>query len=343
FEVEIDRKTENGSEKVMVPVNEQGIAQIYVNLNPPSSGGARKIIAQPDSIVAALGDKPVQITIIFMPATVQNKRVRWETSNAKVATVNEKNQVTFVGVGECILTATSQNKKTATVSVKVTERPPARFPMGSFNEGFSDAYFEVDKDNLFYPNKMMTRGELAVLLAKFYRANVLYTASGKAEFPDMPSDEEIADAVALLASKGILRGTEDGRVCTDEIATRGEIVTMLAQMLALDTTDSGGPYAYKDSGKGQTWAYRYIDAMEKAGLLGGVGDGYFAPERGLTRAEAAAFLARLLDNMGTAGMLSKPPADVPPDHWGYPAILRAITNLTPPEKQADGKGSNQKS
>ena len=97
-----------------------------------------------------------------------------------------------------------------------------------------------------------------------------------------------------------------------------------------DTT--GEPHAFLDTGEEDTWAYREIDAMRDVpGILLGVGEGYFAPTRPITRAESAVFLTRMLE-FPLVGEEPLIPKDVGENHWARGSILRAVNRGIAPEK-----------
>jgi len=72
------------------------------------------------------------------------------------------------------------------------------------------------------------------------------------------------------------------------------------------------------------WAYRYVEYVRARGIVTGFPDGSFDPDAQVTRAQAAAFLARALATpTDTGGLVGyEPPAtptfsDVPAGHWAY--------------------------
>lgn len=209
----------------------------------------------------------------------------------------------------------------------------ALFPNSVVDPHFAGELFALGRDLLFHPEQNVTRGELVVLLAELYRANENRPLGEALDFPDVTSDAEYAEAARLLSSLGIVTGVEDGSFAADRVATRAELVTMLARMLGIAPDETRGePHAFADAGPGQTWAWAYIDALADAGLLRGVGEGNFAPGRELTRAEAAAFLVRLLDESYLPVKEAKRiPVDVRRDHWGFFPILRAVNAVRPPQ------------
>ncbi len=337
FEVECEVKDENGqSGKQMVEVNKDGIARLYVSKGGGGGGTLENTIRiVPEALTGFVGDDPVQLTVVFDPAYTTIKSVSWSSSDRAVAVVDRKGVVTFVGPGKCTITAVSSAGRRDSIEVTVLEpgSMEALFPNSVVDPHFAGELFALGRDLLFHPEQNVTRGELVVLLAKLYRANENRPLGEALDFPDVTSDAEYAEAARLLSSLGIVTGVEDGSFAADRVATRAELVTMLARMLGIAPDETRGePHAFADAGPGQTWAWAYIDALADAGLLRGVGEGNFAPGRELTRAEAAAFLVRLLDESYLPVKEAKRiPVDVRRDHWGFFPILRAVNAVRPPQ------------
>ena len=78
------------------------------------------IKVSPDTLTLTKKDETAQLTAEVTPSYADNKRVTWQSSDEKVATVNENGKVTAVGNGTATITATSvSGSYTATVSVTV--------------------------------------------------------------------------------------------------------------------------------------------------------------------------------------------------------------------------------
>lgn len=60
-----------------------------------------------------------QIEYTITPADIENPKIKWESSNAKVATVDEKGLVTAVAEGEADITATAKKDVSATCKITV--------------------------------------------------------------------------------------------------------------------------------------------------------------------------------------------------------------------------------
>ena len=78
------------------------------------------IKASPDTLTLTKKDETAQLTAEVTPSYADNKRVTWQSSDEKVATVDENGKVTAVGNGTATITATSvSGSYTAAVSVTV--------------------------------------------------------------------------------------------------------------------------------------------------------------------------------------------------------------------------------
>ena len=78
------------------------------------------IKASPDTLTLTKKDETAQLTAEVTPSYADNKRVTWQSSDEKVATVDENGKVTAVGNGTAAINATSvSGSYTATVSVTV--------------------------------------------------------------------------------------------------------------------------------------------------------------------------------------------------------------------------------
>ena len=78
------------------------------------------IKVSPDTLTLTKKDETAQLTAEVKPSYADNKRVTWQSSDEKVATVDENGKVTAVGNGTATITATSvSGSYTAAVSVTV--------------------------------------------------------------------------------------------------------------------------------------------------------------------------------------------------------------------------------
>lgn len=122
---------------------------------------------------------------------------------------------------------------------------------------------------------------------------------GPDSYPDLPADHWAYEAVTFLTDKKIVVGYPDGLYRPDQKVTRGEFSTMVIKALGLYEKDTPLIFDYKDTAK--HWANRNIQVASYYGLLKGYPDGYFFPNKDVTRMEALAIVLNALSpqNMNT--------------------------------------------
>lgn len=175
---------------------------------------------------------------------------------------------------------------------------------------------------LFLPEKKLSRAEACSLFYKLLRS----TDWEKKNFPDVKSDQWYAEAVETLAGLGILSGYEDGTFAPGHDITRAEFVSIA---MAFSTLDTIGDSSFSDV-KDSFWAADAINSAAAQGWISGFGDGTFAPNSPVTRAQAVSILNKMLGR--TAPENVKELADVKsfydlfPTHWAYGTIIEA-TNV----------------
>lgn len=336
FDVPIKKPVDGQEVEETLRVNVGHTAQIYVD-NSTHSGSsflvpAESITIDQGDLEVTVGADPITLTVSYYPNNTTNRGVRWSSSDESVVTVDRNGKLTFVGMGVAVITATSTDGVTDSITVTVMGDWRELYPNSIFNFGMLDAFFELREDMLFYPGAEISRGEAALVLSRFYVENPKWTKTGPKDFPDLTGEEEYAQAARLLGSLGVMLGVSDGSFAGEQSITRAEFITLLVRMTGLEVRDTKGEeHAFLDSGEEDTWAYSEIDAMhEQTGALRGTGNGYFAPARQISRAEAAAFLVRLLRNPVYKDPKSlKVPLDVGEQHWARNAVIRAVNDTVP--------------
>ncbi|MDE6107049.1 MAG: S-layer homology domain-containing protein [Oscillospiraceae bacterium] len=341
YEVEIPRKGDDSSERIRF--NEDNIARFYVDTTFPSSSGGtvnpELMMIRPSGIMALLGDKPVVLEAVFYPTWTRPALVQWSSSNPEVAIVDNQGRVSFVGIGTAIITAIvpggysgAEPICSACITVTVVADWKQDYPNSIFDFGNQDAFLVSGTgaggkgDKLFKPEMGITRGETAKLLAQFYVSNPSWSKRGPEEFADLTGEEDYAEAAKLLGHLGVFMGYPEGDFAGEQYISRAEFVTLLARMTGLNIEDTfGQAHAFLDTGEEDTWAYAEIDALSRqTGILYGVGEGYFAPDRNITRSEVAALLVRLLRFPVAQNKELVIPIDVDEEHWARECILRAV-------------------
>jgi subtilisin family serine protease len=156
-------------------------------------------------------------------------------------------------------------------------------------------------------------------------------------FADVPADYWAAPQIAQFAQRGITTGCDTDAqgvryYCPERGVTRAEMATFLTRALGQDQTPPPATPTFADV-PADYWAYGQIEAFVRLGITTGCGTNelgrrLYCPERGVTRAEMAAFLDRA---KGQTELTPGTPtfADVPPDYWAYGWIERFLAlNIT---------------
>jgi len=177
-------------------------------------------------------------------------------------------------------------------------------------------YMSGYSGNLFKPNQAMTRAEVTAVLARFVdgETTLIYFP-----FKDVKSDAWYQNDLQTLANMKVISGYEDGRFMPNKSVTRAEFVSMLARLQGIDKAKAQASFSdLKDA----AWAKNAISIALEKGWVSGYKDNTFRPNQAVSRAEAAAILAKAykLEKSG-----DKTFADVPQNHWAYQAISQ-MTN-----------------
>lgn len=159
----------------------------------------------------------------------------------------------------------------------------------------------------FGPTLPMQRGEFARALAIITNMvpsaeTPATTARGRqaaptptAVFVDVPVSHQDYAYIAEVEKRGVMRGEAGNRFFPDGALTRAEAVTILVRALGFEglAPMAGYQTSYRDDAEIPLWAQDAVYVGTELGLVQGDG-GYFYPNDRVTKAEAAAFLNRLI-------------------------------------------------
>ena len=159
-------------------------------------------------------------------------------------------------------------------------------------EGFSRLGLIEGYNGQFFPNKNITRGEMAVILDRLMD----YQTAAKNSFSDL-GEAFYTDAVLKANAVGVMLGS-NGTVRPTDPITRQEAAVLLCRALGLE---GGGSVAqFSDRGQIASWAADAVGVMAAKKLLQGA-NGMFRPADAITRAETVAILDRALGKLVSAG------------------------------------------
>ena len=100
------------------------------------------------------------------------------------------------------------------------------------------------------------------------------------------------DYINFVAARGIFNGRSEAEFDPDSDLSRGMLVTVLGRLEQIDV--SGYNCMFSDVDKNLYYA-PYIEWARQNGIVGGVGDNKFEPDRSVTRQEIAVIVTRYLE------------------------------------------------
>jgi hypothetical protein len=148
----------------------------------------------------------------------------------------------------------------------------------------------------FQPSRSITRAEFVALLVR--ALNIPLQSSSR--FSDVSKDAWYATYVGAAAKVGWVNGQQNAIFAPDASITREEMTVLLARAYNdLRGTDQAvaGPN-YKDATKLSAWSVSAVQQMSSIGIVRGVGNGKFEPQRTSTRAESAQVIVNMLNELG---------------------------------------------
>lgn len=185
-----------------------------------------------------------------------------------------------------------------------TTAPPAPLAPGEFHDVTGGAHAAAIKAialqditkgctaELYCPNREITRAQMAALLS---RARNL-PATSRSYFTDVAGSPHAA-AINALAAAGITGGCASDRFCPSAPVSRGQMATFLQRAWSLPDPRSGlfsrPSDAFTDIATSQHRTA--INAIAEADITRGCGNDRYCPNDGVTRAEMASFLARIMN------------------------------------------------
>lgn len=121
-------------------------------------------------------------------------------------------------------------------------------------------------------------------------------------------------------------GYPDGSFGPERPISRAEAAAVIARISELKSLTKG-EQVFSDLPLTH-WAARYIEAVYRAGIMSGTGDGKFEPERPISRAELAAAMVKMrvaeTARFPKGTVLAVEFADLEPQHWAFDLIRTAI-------------------
>ena len=163
--------------------------------------------------------------------------------------------------------------------------------------------FNGVSDDKFAPEDNVTRGMFVTALARMDKADTKGYAN---LFDDVSDKAYYSESIAWASVNGIVNGIGNGRFAPEALMTREEMAVMIRNYINVQYNDVyfntelasiSAIETFADDDNISSWAKGAVYSLAEMGLLNGKGNGNFAPQDKVTRAEAATILVRLSEKM----------------------------------------------
>ncbi len=119
--------------------------------------------------------------------------------------------------------------------------------------------------------------------------------AGAKVFEDVPAGSDYSEAITMLSDLGVIQGKDDGKYHPEDTITRAEACAMIARLMTGDPKVSQyvGAQSFTDVPKG-SWMDSPIGYCYINGIIVGVGNNKFEPNRAITDAEFVTMVVRAM-------------------------------------------------
>jgi len=284
------------------------------------------VVARPMTIETNMPNRPVHVTLplkgVKIPVNIVERKAFLKQLAMFIEHSDGEKKVVLPEVvtmvkGELGLRFTVEKFSTFTIIQVNRTKPPLEVNK-------HEAYINGFLDGTFGPEKNVTRGQVATMIAR-----ILGYTDGTVDttplFRDIPSDYYAAGPIAFIKVRGIMNGDIYGNFRASDNITRAEMATVVANFKQLHIEENQN-ITFKDT-KGH-WAQWIIEAIRTAGIINGQSDGSFAPNEPVTRAQAIVMINRMLERGPLQGVTSPSFQDVKETHWAFEEIEEAAKTHT---------------
>lgn len=139
----------------------------------------------------------------------------------------------------------------------------------------------------FEPESKMTRAQAAQLFTNIFG---IADENLKEDFSDVSDKAWYHDAVAAVLEHGIMNGMGNGKFAPEANLTRGQMAAIVVRAYDLEGHE-GSEHSFSDI-DGHMFE-KEIAILADLGLIDGMGDGTFAPDAHVTRAQMAQFIMNM--------------------------------------------------
>lgn len=148
----------------------------------------------------------------------------------------------------------------------------------------------------FNPSGMLTRAQFAAMIVRAFKLN---DNSAESSFSDVNKSVWYYKDVSSAVKSGIIAGRGNGKFAPDEYITRQDMAVLISRLLQAVkgkgeiSVDNKFLDKFGDNNNISDYARKGASMSVKYSIIGGTGDGAFAPKSPTTRAQAAIVIYRL--------------------------------------------------
>ena len=145
----------------------------------------------------------------------------------------------------------------------------------------------------YEPEGTVTRAEFAAMITRALDLNMI---SYQNNIADVAPNSWYANEVQTIIDAGIMSGDPDGAFRPEATITRQEMAKVIVNAYILKTGAAditAAEPSFSDNGQIADWAKEAVGKAAALGLITGMGDGTFAPNDNMTRAQSAVVIFRL--------------------------------------------------
>ncbi|WP_058303010.1 S-layer homology domain-containing protein [Gorillibacterium timonense] len=292
-------------------VSEQDSDQVRASL---ARVGATPLAAALDfTVTAEAGGRQALVTnyggtyverTIHVPASVSPARttaVRIDPSTGQVSSVPARFQAVKDGTDVTILSTSNSSYTVASVNKTFTDMD-GHWAKADIELLASKLVVNGTTASQYEPDRQVTRAEFTAMLV---RALALEPSSDAASrFQDVRPDAWYAGAVSAASEARLVQGTGPNRFDPDSTLTREQMAVMTAAALSFaQQRSASAPNAtaalagFADASAISSWARDAVAALAEAKIMCGASTSAFEPGSAVTRAQAAAVVSRLLQQV----------------------------------------------
>ncbi|OCT11298.1 hypothetical protein A8709_06375 [Paenibacillus pectinilyticus] len=188
-------------------------------------------------------------------------------------------------------------------------------------KGTHNNYIAGYPDGTFGPDRNITRAEVAAVFARITNNyQLVLNASDANSFNDVSSSHWAKEYIESVRASGLMLGVTDSSFLPESPITRGEVAAIIARFKKLAPVEEP---LFSDTL--DYWASSAINAVKKANIIDGYGDGTFLPNQKIVRKEFVVMINRMLGRGKFQPMTQSTWSDVPVTDFYFADIQEAST------------------